>query len=95
MTKDFLAAWAEKGFNKAGVTEGYRGYDGVYVIKAAIEKAGKAEPKAITAAFWQISVPTLNGQVVFIKDGPAGRESGQYMARGKLITIADGKVIVP
>lgn len=95
MTKDFLAAWAEKGFNKAGVTEGYRGYDGVYVIKAAIEKAGKADPKAITAAFWQISVPTLNGQVVFIKDGPAGRESGQYMARGKLITIADGKVIVP
>ncbi len=95
ITKAFLSAWAAKGFNKAGVTESYRGYDGISVIKAAIEKAGVADPKAITKALWEIKVPTLNGMVQFQKDGPQGRESGQYLARGKLITIIDGKVVVP
>jgi len=91
----FIDAWAKSGHNKAGLTESYRGYDGIYVIKAAIEKAGKAEPAAIRDAFWQINVPTINGDVKFEKDGPAGRESGQYMANGTMIKIDGGKVGYP
>lgn len=94
-TKAFIAAWAKSGHDKAGLTESYRGYDGIYVIKAAIEKAGKAEPQAIRDALWQINIQTLNGDVVFVKDGPQGRESGQYMAKGTLITIVDGKIMLP
>ncbi len=93
--KDFIQAWAKKGYDKAGLTESYRGYDGIYVIAAAIQKAGKADPAAIKDAFWQINVPTINGDVKFVKDGPAGRESGQYMANGTLVEIKDGKIIVP
>lgn len=93
--KAFIDAWAKAGHNVAGLTESYRGYDGIYVIKAAIEKAGKAEPEAIREAFWQVDVPTLNGTVTFQKDGPEGKESGQYLANGTLITITDGKVVLP
>lgn len=93
--KAFIDAWAKAGHNVAGITESYRGYDGIYVIKAAIEKAGKAESEAIREAFWQIEVPTLNGNVTFTKDGPEGKESGQYLANGTLITIIDGKVTLP
>ncbi len=93
--KAFIAAWEKAGHGKAGLTESYRGYDGIRVIKAAIEKAGVAEPKAIRDAFWEIEVPTLNGTVKFVKDGPEGSESGQYMANGTLITIEDGKIVLP
>lgn len=95
LAERFIDAWAKAGFDKAGLTESYRGYDAVLVIKAAIEKAGVAEPKAITDAFWQIEVPTINGTVKFTKDGPEGKESGQYMANGTLIEIVDGKVVLP
>ncbi|EKF20908.1 ABC transporter substrate-binding protein [Nitratireductor pacificus] len=88
----FIAAWEKAGHNKAGLTESYRGYDGIKVITAAIEKAGKAEPEAIKDALWQIEVPALNGTVTFTKDGPEGRESGQYMTNGTLIKIVDGKI---
>lgn len=92
--KAFIEAWEKAGHDKAGLTESYRGYDGIRVIKAAIEKAGAAEPQAIRDAFWQIEVPTLNGTVTFVKDGPEGRESGQYMANGTLIKIVDGKIVL-
>jgi branched-chain amino acid transport system substrate-binding protein len=94
-SRAFIDAWTKAGHNPAGMTESYRGYDGIYVIKAAIEKAGAAEPKAIRDAFWEVEVPTLNGTVKFVKDGPEGQESGQYMASGTLISIKDGKVVVP
>jgi len=92
-SKAFLDAWQKSGHDVAGVTESYRGYDGIRVIVAAIEKAGKAEAAAIKDAFWEIEVPTLNGNVKFQKDGPEGRESGQYLANGSLIQIKDGKVV--
>jgi branched-chain amino acid transport system substrate-binding protein len=93
--KNFIEAWAKKGYDKAGVTESYRGYDGIYVIAAAIEIAGKAESAAIKDAFWKVDVPAVNGEVKFVKDGPEGHESGQYMANGTLVEIKDGKIIVP
>ncbi|HZZ61007.1 MAG TPA: ABC transporter substrate-binding protein [Roseiarcus sp.] len=91
----FIKAWGDKGYDKAGLTESYRGYDGIHVIAAAIEKAGKADPAEIKDAFWKIDVPTINGDVKFIKDGPAGKESGQYMATGTLVEIKDGKIVKP
>ncbi|WP_040962259.1 ABC transporter substrate-binding protein [Sinorhizobium fredii] len=90
----FIEAWEKAGHSRAGLTESYRGYDGIYVIKAAIEKAGVAEPQAIKDAFWNVEVPTLNGTVTFTKDGPAGQESGQYMTNGTLIKIVDGKIVL-
>src|SRR5262249_7075118 len=33
--KAFIDAWGKAGHSKAGLTESYRGYDGIYVIKAA------------------------------------------------------------
>jgi len=93
--KAFIAAWDKAGYNKSGLTESYRGYDGIYVIKAAMEKAGNTDSAAIKDAFWKVSVPTINGTVTFTKDGPPGRESGQYLAHGKLVQIVDGKVVVP
>ncbi len=95
LAKNFIKSWLAKGYEKGGLTESYRGYDGVYVIAAALAKAGKADSEAIRSAFWQVDVPTINGDVKFVKDGPAGKESGQYMANGALIEIKDGKVVKP
>jgi branched-chain amino acid transport system substrate-binding protein len=88
----FIGEWKKRGFEFAGVTESFRGYDGIRTIAAAIEKAGKAEPAAIKAALWEINIKGLNGDIVFKKSGPAGQESGQSFPNVYLIEIADGKV---
>src|SRR5204863_7880310 len=49
-TKYFLGERKKRGYSFAGATESFRGYDGIRTIAAAIEKAGKAEPAAITEA---------------------------------------------
>jgi branched-chain amino acid transport system substrate-binding protein len=94
-TRKFIEEWKKRGFQFPGVTESFRGYDGIRTIAAAIEKAGKAEPEAIRAAFWQIQVDGLNGQIKFTKSGPAGMESGQSVPGVYLIRIEGGKVVVP
>src|SRR6058998_1035610 len=76
-TSYFIAEWKKRGFEFAGCTESFRGYDGIRTAAAAIEKAGKAEPAAIKAAFWDIKLKGLNGDIVFRKSGPEGKESGQ------------------
>src|SRR6478609_4203027 len=38
-TKNFIAEWKKRGFQFAGVTESFRGYDGIRTIAAAIQKA--------------------------------------------------------
>src|SRR4051812_39194531 len=95
MTRKFIEEWKKRGFQFAGVTESYRGYDGIRTIAAAIEKAGKAEPEAIRAAFWQVELPGMNGKIKFNKAGPEGKESGQSIPNVYLIRIEDGKVVVP
>ena len=57
-----------------GLTEGFRGHDGIMTIAAAIKAAGKAEPKAIQKALWGVKVKGVNGNIAFIKQGPAGKE---------------------
>jgi branched-chain amino acid transport system substrate-binding protein len=93
-SKTFIDAWARKGFSPAGLTESFRGYDGIQVIAAAIRKAGKAEPEAIRNAMWTVDVPALNGGVTFTKSGPAGSESGQSIPQIYFVKIVDGKVKV-
>jgi branched-chain amino acid transport system substrate-binding protein len=94
-TQRFIAEWKKRGHQFAGVTESFRGYDGIRTIAAAIEKAGKPEPEAIRAAFWQVEVDGLNGKIKFTKAGPAGQESGQSIPNVYLIRIDGGKVVVP
>jgi branched-chain amino acid transport system substrate-binding protein len=93
--KYFIGEWKKRGFDFPGVTESFRGYDGIRTIAAAIEKAGKAEPEAIRAAFWNVDIKGLNGDIKFQKQGPAGKESGQSVPNVYLIKIDDGKVVVP
>ena len=91
-TNYFISEWKKRGFDFAGCTESFRGYDGIRTAAAAIEKAGKAEPAAIKAALWDIDVKGLNGDIVFRKSGPEGKESGQSQPNVYLIEINDGKV---
>nr|WP_245408757.1 ABC transporter substrate-binding protein [Variibacter gotjawalensis] len=91
-TAYFLEEWKKRGYPFAGTTESFRGYDGIRTIAAAIEKAGKADPKAIQKAFWDVKLTGLNGPIAFAKQGPAGAESGQSKPGVYLIQISDGKV---
>jgi branched-chain amino acid transport system substrate-binding protein len=95
MATAFIEEWKKRGHPFAGLTESFRGYDGVRTIAAAITKAGKAEPDAIRAAFWQIELTGMNGQIKFNKAGPAGQESGQSNPGIYLIKIENGKVVLP
>ena len=93
--KAFIEEWNKRGHPFAGLTEGFRGYDGIHTIAEAIRIAGKAEPEAIREAFWQVDRMGLNGRIKFEKAGPAGSESGQSKPTVYLIKIEDGKVVVP
>jgi branched-chain amino acid transport system substrate-binding protein len=94
-TEAFIDAWKKRGFDFAGVTESFRGYDGIRAIAHAIEKAGSADPAAIAKAFWSVDFVGLNGPIRFAKAGPAGKESGQSKPDVYLIEIKDGRVTVP
>jgi branched-chain amino acid transport system substrate-binding protein len=89
----FVAEWEERGYNFAGLTEGFRGYDGIMTIAAAIEAAGEAEPEAIREALWTVEVEGVNGDIKFTKQGPEGNESGQNLPNVYVIEISDGKVV--
>jgi branched-chain amino acid transport system substrate-binding protein len=88
----FVKAWNAKGYNVGGLTEGFRGYDGITTIVAAIKAAGVAEPKAIQKALWDVKVHGINGDIAFIKQGPAGQESAQNVPSVYVIKIENGKV---
>ncbi len=88
----FVEEWKKRDYNFAGLTEGFRGYDGIMTIAAGIEGAGKADPKAIQQALWNVKVHGVNGDISFIKQGPKGKESGQNIPNVFVVTIKDGKV---
>src|SRR6201996_1282307 len=93
-TNYFIGEWKKRGFDFAGCTESFRGYDGIRTAVAAIEKAGKAEPAAVKAAVWAVDVKGLNGDIIFKKSGPAGEESGQSFPNVFLVEITGGKVVM-
>jgi branched-chain amino acid transport system substrate-binding protein len=93
VSKRYMDEWKKRGYNLGGLTEGFRGYDGVYVAVAAIKAAGKADPEAIRQALWGVTVKGIYGDIHFNKEGPAGKESGQNVPAVYLVTIKDGKVV--
>ena len=92
IAKKFVAEWNARKHHVGGLTEGFRGWDGVMTIVAAIKAAGKAEPKAIQKALWDVKVKGINGDIAFIKQGPAGKESAQNIPSVYLVKIDNGKV---
>lgn len=95
VSKRYMDEWNKRGHNVGGLTEGYRGYDGIFTIVAAIKAAGKAESEPIRAALWGVQVKGVYGDIAFNKQGPAGKESGQNVPSVYLVTIANGKVTKP
>ena len=95
IAKIFIAEWKKKGYNPAGLTDGFRGYDGILTAVQAIKDAGKAEPEAIRDALWKVHVKGVNGDISFEKVGPAGKESGQSTPNIFIVQIKDGKVVKP
>jgi len=92
VAKRFLAIWNDKKLPVGGLTEGFRGWDGIHVITEAIRAAGKAEPEAIRQALWNVKVKGINGDIAFIKQGPSGSESAQNVPSVYLVKIDNGKV---
>lgn len=88
----FVNEWNARKHHIGGLTEGFRGWDGITTIVEAIKLAGKAEPKAIQEALWKVKVKGINGDIAFIKQGPAGKESAQNVPSVYLVKIDKGKV---
>ncbi|MBI3029492.1 MAG: ABC transporter substrate-binding protein [Candidatus Rokubacteria bacterium] len=95
LAKAFVDEWTKRGHPFAGLTEGFRGHDGILTIVEAIRTAGKAEAKAIQAALWKVSLMGVNGPIKFAKDGPPGKESGQSQPSIFVVQIKGGKVTLP
>ena len=95
LAKAFVDEWAKRGHPFEGLTEGFRGHDGIATIAEAVRIAGKDEPKAIQEALWKVSFTGVNGPIKFDKDGPAGKESGQSKPSIFVVQIKDGKVALP
>jgi branched-chain amino acid transport system substrate-binding protein len=89
----FVAEWKKRGYPLPGLTEGFRGYDGIKTIAAAIKDAGKAEPAAIRDALWKTRLEGVTDNIYFEKQGPAGKESGQAPASVFIVHIKDGKIV--
>jgi branched-chain amino acid transport system substrate-binding protein len=95
LAKAFVDEWTKRGHPFEGLTEGFRGHDGIATIAEAVKIAGKDEPKAIQAALWKVSFTGVNGPIKFDKDGPAGKESGQSKPSIFVVQIKNGKVALP
>jgi branched-chain amino acid transport system substrate-binding protein len=95
LARSFIDEWRKRGNPEPGMTEGFRGVDGIMTLGAAINQAGKAEAAAIRDALWTVDVQGINGPIKFQKEGPAGKESGQSSPSIFLVTIKDGKVALP
>ncbi len=93
VAKKFVAEWNARKYPVGGLTEGFRGWDGINTIVEAIKLAGKAEPEAIQKALWNVKVKGINGDIAFIKQGPAGQESGQNVPSVYVVKIENGKVV--
>ena len=93
IAKKFVGEWTARKYEAGGLTEGFRGWDGIHTIVAAIKAAGKADPAAIQKAMWNVHVKGINGDIAFIKQGPAGKESAQNVPSVYVVRIDNGKVV--
>src|SRR5687767_7850963 len=95
LAKAFVDEWNKRGHPFEGLTEGFRGHDGVLTAAEAIKTAGKPDPKAVRDALWKVQLMGINGPIKFEKDGPAGKESGQSKPSIFIVQIKDGKIALP
>jgi branched-chain amino acid transport system substrate-binding protein len=95
LAKAFVDEWAKRGHPFDGLTEGFRGHDGVLTATEALRIAGKPDAKAVREALWKVSVMGVNGPIKFEKDGPAGKESGQSKPSIFIVQVKDGKIALP
>ena len=82
----------QKEYNAVSDHNGIKGYTGVYVLKAAIEKAGKLDRKAVAAALHNASFsvkqhPGILLDVAYDDKGDMDRESF-------LVEVKGGKQVV-
>jgi branched-chain amino acid transport system substrate-binding protein len=82
----------EKEYKYISDHNGMKGYSGIYVLKAAIEKVGKVDRKAVAAALHGLRVnvaqhPGILMDVQFDANGDINRESF-------MVEIKDGKQVV-
>ncbi len=95
LARAFVDEWTRRGHPFEGLTEGFRGHDGIATIAEAIRLAGKDEPRAIRDALWKVNITGVNGPIKFDKDGPPGKESGQSRPSIFVVQIKAGKVTLP
>ncbi len=95
LAKTFVDEWNKRGHPFEGLTEGFRGHDGIMTAADAIKLAGKPDPKAVRDALWKVNIMGVNGPIRFEKDGPAGKESGQSKPSIFIVQIRDGKIALP
>jgi len=95
LAKAFVDEWQKRGHPFEGLTEGFRGHDGILTAAEAIKLAGKPDPKAVREALWKVNLMGVNGPIRFDKDGPAGKESGQSRPSIFIVQIKDGKIALP
>jgi branched-chain amino acid transport system substrate-binding protein len=76
--KAFMDAWKAAKYDVGGLTEGFRGWDGVNTVAAAIKDAGgKADSESIAKALWGVKVKGVNAAVAFIKQDPQARKAAR------------------
>src|SRR5438045_1807977 len=56
LAKAFVDEWTKRGNPFEGLTEGFRGHDGIATIVEAVKLAGRAEPQAHQEALWHVTV---------------------------------------
>ncbi len=95
LAKAFVDEWGKRGHPFEGLTEGFRGHDGVMTAAEGVKLAGKPDPKAVREALWKVSIMGVNGPIKFEKDGPVGKESGQSKPSIFIVQIKDGKIALP
>ena len=95
VAKKFVDEWNKREHKFAGLTEGFRGHDGIMTIAAGIEAAKSTKPDDIRKALWGVKVHGVNGDIAFIKQGPKGKESAQNVPNVYIVTIKNGKVALP
>ncbi len=95
LAKALVDEWSKRGHPFEGLTEGFRGHDGIATIAEAARLAGAPEAKAIRDALWKVRLMGVNGPIKFEKDGPAGKESGQSKPSIFIVQIKDGKIALP
>lgn len=94
VAKTFVDGWTARKYEFSGLTEGFRGYDGMMTIIEAVKLAGKTDPESIRAALWKVKLHGVNGDISFAKEGPVGKESGQNAPNIYVVQLKDGAVTV-